>query len=346
MSTPLKRPLPISLTSIVDIPKDLSPLDIAIRLRDGEVLRIVEHYGKGVNILSALQKLLRPPVPTSGYQARLAFQQRFRFVAKRLVVSVNKQQIQLPGFGAIGFFQELYPERDSFLLPFIDVQELYGAWKKYKEGVYFPVLGYHIFPYFGTYAPTRVSHLELFATWLHAYKGAKNYAIDVGTGCGILAFMLSKQRFNKVTATDNNPNSIHSVKNELQRPEKSAYPIDAVCCDLLEETTDNPDLIVFNPPWMKGDPDSLIDGALYFKQGLFSRFFTQAYRRLSPTGRLVILFSNIIQLVQPKVPHPIVNELKKGRFSLMQKMQRKVKPSGKNQRTKEKVELWILVKNP
>jgi hypothetical protein len=61
-----------------------------------------------------------------------------------------------------------------------------------------------------------------------------------------------------------------------------------------------------------------------------------------------MVFSNVISLVQPDVPHPILAELERGRFTLVQKMQRKVPASpsqtGMKRRTKEKVEIWELAK--
>ena len=76
---------------------------------------------------------------------------------------------------------------DAFTLPFIEVQELFGAWKRYQEGL---TCGLRppLASFFGTCVPTRTSRaLELFGTWLSQYWGSKRYAVDVGTGCGVLA---------------------------------------------------------------------------------------------------------------------------------------------------------------
>ena len=59
------------------------------------------------------------------------------------------------------------------------------------------------------------------------------------------------------------------------------------------------DLIVFNPPWMQGTVEGLLDRALYFEQGLFERFFDQASARLRPSGRVVLVFSNLIVMFSP-----------------------------------------------
>ena len=344
MPTDLHRPSPLNPSTIVQVTQAVSDRNWAIHLTTKDDFLLVNRYDSGVEILSHLQVVLNPPRAKDSYQLRTAFQLKFRHLAKKLIVAIQDYQPKLQGGGAIGFLKDLYPQEKDFFLSFVDVQELYGAWKKYKEGTHFAVLGHSIFPYFGTYAPTRVSHLELFATWLHSYQGKKTTAVDVGTGCGILAFMLSKRGFANVFATDNNPNAIHSVNLELKRSEKSAYYIQTICCDLLTKAPANADLIVFNPPWMMGKPSSIIDGALYFEAGLFPRFFAQAWQMLSDNGRIAILFSNIIQLVQPTVPHPIASELSKGRFTLVKKIQRRVKPSKKNKKTKEKVEVWELAK--
>jgi hypothetical protein len=116
--------------------------------------------------------------------------------------------------------------------------------------------------------------------------------------------------------------------------------------DLLGEDSSRRDLIVFNPPWIQGEIDDLLDRALHFDDGLFERFFDQAIERLSTDGRIVLLFSNMLELLQPDVPHPILAELERGRLKLVQKLHRKVKPTpdarGRRRRTREKVEVWEL----
>ncbi len=239
--------------------------------------------------------------------------------------------------------QELYPELRRFCLPFVQVQELHGAWGRHVEGTHLAVLGHKVHPWFGTYAPTRTTHLELFGTWLSQYQGSRGRALDVGTGCGVLALMLCKAGFEHVVATDDNPNAIESLRRDLQKI--GPRPLDLQVTDLLGEDTTPSDLIVFNPPWLMGDVDNLLDRALFYEDpSLFERFFDQASRRLAPGGRVVIVFSNLITLVQPDVPHPLETELNRERFRLVQKLHRKVKGStdrqGRRRKTREKVEIW------
>ena len=206
-------------------------------------------------------------------------------------------------------------------------------------------MGHKLHPFYGTYAPTRVSHLELFGTWLSQYEGPRVRALDVGTGSGVLALMLARAGFGDIVATDSNPNAIESVSRELRRMTVKP-PIELIHGDLLGPGNSEEELVVFNPPWIQGSVTSQLDSALYFEPSLFERFFDQAVARLAKEGRIALVFSNVMSLLQPDVPHPIEAELARGRLQLVSKRGRKVKPtpdkSGRRRRTKERVEVWEL----
>jgi hypothetical protein len=347
MTQDLHRPKPILRHTAQPVDRSTAPAQAAARLRDGEVLVLTDHYSTGVEIIGQLQLLMNPPPEDASYASRQQFRRSFREASMRLLAPIAEHRLQLMDAGSIGFLKELYPEVKDFTLPFVHAQELHGAWSQYRDGVHLAVLGHRVHPFYGTYVPTRTSHLELFGTWLSQYKGAREQAIDVGTGCGVLALMLCKAGFTQVLATDNNPNAVESVRRELKR-RPTLPPIELLHGDLLGEDPTPVDLVVFNPPWVQGSVEGLIDQALVFEEGLFERFFEQACARITDEGHIVLVFSNIMQLVQPDLPHPILAELERGRLRLVQKLQRKVKPtktpSGQRRRTKEKVEVWELAK--
>ena len=116
----------------------------------------------------------------------------------------------------VGFLADLYPNQPCGWIPLIDAQELHGSWQRHIKGMPFPVLGHPLHPWYGVYAPTRSEHLELFSTWLRGDAGERRSAVDVGTGCGVLALLLRRAGFAAVTATDINPNALVSGE-ELQR---------------------------------------------------------------------------------------------------------------------------------
>ena len=49
------------------------------------------------------------------------------------------------------------------------------------------------------------------------YSGQRNCAYDIGVGSGILSFLLAKTGFEKIIATDSNPNAIESVQRDIER---------------------------------------------------------------------------------------------------------------------------------
>ena len=295
-------------------------------------------YHNAVKILQVLKQLCNPPQQHAPFHKIQQFKIQYRQAASHLLCRIENYEVQLSHVPKMGLLTDLYPEQPDFLLAFIYVQEIYAANEKYEKGQHFASLGYALHPFYGTYAPTRIEHIELFTTWLSQYKGPLNQAIDVGCGCGILSFLLIKKGFQQVWATDNNPNAIESIKRDAQRQK-----IDNLQCrygNFLVDSPSNMDLIICNPPWIPGKANSLVDQGLYFDEDFFPHFFEQAHAKLAQNGDLLLIFSNIMTLLTPNISHPFEVELQRNRFVLHQKMQRKIKPKNPGQKTKEKVEIW------
>jgi len=338
MSFQRERPPIIHATQATPLPGDVDPVDIASRLMAGETLLLQRHYAQGVRTLAALRSAIC--TPRSDFAKRTAEGRQFDDVAQRLLVSVSDHRVKLTDVPVIGFLPELYPETPDFFMPLVWVQALHGAWDRYQAGLHFPVLGRRLHPHYGVYAPTRMTHLELFATWLSRAEFAKGLAVDVGTGCGVLALMLSRRGFERVVATDVNPNALVGLERDLKRrPSPAQFTLKHG--DLLCDQEGPVDLVVFNPPWTQGEVRSTIDQALLYEAGLFERFFDQCANCLGPDGRVAIIFSTISRLVQPQIAHPIEAELARGRFTLDERLQRKVK-AAPGRRTRERVEVWVL----
>ncbi|MCA3007513.1 MAG: class I SAM-dependent methyltransferase [Phycisphaerales bacterium] len=339
MPAALHRPEPVLRHSAQPVDQNVPPMQAAAWLCEGRSLFVTDHFGTGLGILAALRSRLDDPGEDGGYVKKRAFRDAFQAASQRLLAPVVGRKVALPGAPPAGFLAELYPDHADFALPVEDARVLSSAWDWYDKGVHFPVLGYRVHPFFGTYIPARMEHLELFGTWLAKHQGARNRAIDVGTGSGVLALQMAKAGFRHVLATDINPNAIESVTRQLRRRPVAAA-VELQHADLLGADRGPIDLIVSNPPWMKGEVGRTLDLAMYFQDGFFERFFAQALQRLAPGGRIVFVWSNIIVLSQPDVPHPIQTELDRGRFRLVEKLTRRVKPL--RRRTREKVEIWEL----
>ena len=333
------RPQPLLRHRAQPVDRSVPAAQAAAWLLAGRSLIVTDRFRTGLDILAALRAQLEDPGEAADYVAKRTFREAFQTASKRLLAPVVSRKVSLPDAPGAGFLAELYPDHADFALPVEDARVLSSAWEWYVEGVYFPVLGYRMHPFYGAYIPARMEHLELFGTWLAKYQGARDRAIDVGTGCGVLALQMAKAGFAQVLATDINPNAIESVARQMRRLPVTP-PIELQHADLLGADRGPIDLIVSNPPWMKGEVGRTLDLAMYFQDGFFERFFDQALQRLAPGGRVVLVFSIIIELSQPDVPHPIQTELDRGRFRLVEKLTRRVKPL--RRRTREKVEIWEL----
>lgn len=89
----------------------------------------------------------------------------------------------------------------------------------------------------------------------------KDYAVDLGTGCGIIAFLLYKnQRPSKMWGIDIQPQAIDqfrfSVDYSIQQGEDISDILQAECCDLKNIKSCLPagkfDLVTCNPPYKTG----------------------------------------------------------------------------------------------
>ena len=342
----LLRPDTIDPSGARTLDHRVDPGEAVEAVLGGATLCATDRYASAVTVQTALHAALEPPAMDAGHGARRRFRRALREASNRLILPVHAGAIGVERAPTIGLLSTLYPEPEPVWLPVLDLQRLGRADTVFREGVHLAVLGQRLHPFWGTYVPTRTEHLELFGTWLSGWTGARHRAVDVGTGSGVLALMLAKAGFD-VVATDTNPNALHSLQLELEQRPRS---IQARQGDLLAGAEGPFDVIVFNPPWLRGDVDELLDQALHYEDpGLFERFFEQASASLAPDGRVVVVFSDIGRLVQPEVPHPLETELARGRFTLVDKLRRKVRGAqmgGTRRRTRERVEAWSFARQP
>jgi methylase of polypeptide subunit release factors len=124
--------------------------------------------------------------------------------------------------------------------------------------------------------------------------------LEVGIGSGILSAILLKQnKVHSVVGTDINAYAIACAKDNFQRlglDEK----VDLYQTDLFpisnSTTKDNKyDIILFNPPWLPGNPVSELDRAVYdtCDQNILRRFLTEVQHYIAPGGRVFLMLSNL-----------------------------------------------------
>ncbi|MEO8773183.1 MAG: methyltransferase [Gelidibacter sp.] len=318
-------------------------------LEKGEQILITEFYQDGLFLLKELHTYLKSKLPNSSYKEQRVYRSEYHRLSNLILLEIVDHKLSVRKSPGIGWLEKLYPGNKHFFLPFSQVQGLNSAWQWYTNGISIPVLRNKLHPYYGTYFPTRFEHLELFDNWLKRYKGPKKTAIDVGIGCGVLSLQMVQHGFQKVFATDINPNAIVGMT-EFMGSTKLSRKIDLDFGHLFGKWHNPTELIVFNPPWLPEDRDlDGIDGAIYYNKALFPEFFAEAKKRLLPEGKLVVIFSNLGQITEVTKDHPIEKELAEGgRFKLERRFNKSVRAASdktkrdQHWRALEEVELWVL----
>ncbi len=323
---------------------------IVNKILSGHKVSIKGSYSSALSVYSKLKKQIGKKFPVNSYSSSRIYRHELSNAAARLLVEVKNGEVSLERFPQIGWLREFYAGMESFYLSFPDVLGLNGAWQWYLKGVSYSMLDHRIHPFYGVYFPTRTNHLVMFDRWLR--ENARNYkaAIDVGTGSGVLSFIMLKHGIKNILSTDINPNSIYGLKKELKRLGFGSR-IRAEKTNLFETPPAHPLLVVFNPPWIPGNPENEIDRGIYFHPSLFRDFFDRAFEKLGKDSVIAIFFSNFFSLAGLQTEHPLEKELKENnRFRLAEKKEMKAsRPSKRNKnkwlhelRKKEKTELWIL----
>lgn len=346
----LNKPEPIIIDEKLKLFKHGKEVATTIEaLKAGKYVLINEFYNDGISLLQDLHKYLKLKLPNKTFKEQQKYRSEYYKLSNLILLEIDNQKLCLKKSPSIGWLEKFYSENNHFYLTFPQVQGLNSAWQWYQKGISIPVLRNKIHPYYGTYFPTRFEHLVLFDNWLKHYNGPKKTAIEIGIGCGVLSLQMVQHNFQKIYATDINPNSIVGMK-EFMGATKLSRKIELDFGNLFGKWDKQTELIVFNPPWLPETRDSSnMDEAIYYNKTLFTNFFIEAKKRLLPEGRLLLIFSNLAQITNVTYEHPIETELENGnRFKLVRCFKKSVGAASsktkrdQHWRTLEEVELWVL----
>ncbi|CAA6802263.1 MAG: Protein-N(5)-glutamine methyltransferase PrmC, methylates polypeptide chain release factors RF1 and RF2 [uncultured Sulfurovum sp.] len=343
---------PNIITTEIDAIKFYRKMDTeatVVEMIAGRYVIVEEYYSNGLQVLAELKKNLLQVYTDKSFQGQRDYRNAYREASHRLLVKIEENKIVVKKCPDIGWLEVLYPDVSEFYISFPEVQGMNSSWQWYEKGIEVKTLNLMLKPYYGTYFPTRFDHLKLFDKWLKKYEGSKENAIEIGVGSGVLSFQLIQNGFNNIFATDTNKNAIIGVAEEIKRLDYEDK-LTLNHGDLFENCDVKADVVLFNPPWLlaKHKLEEGIDKAMYYEADLFPRFFEQAIEHLAPEGKVVLIFSNLAQVIDEENPHPIIEELRNhNRFRKELHLKRDVRASSRrtkrrDNRDTEKVELWVL----
>jgi SAM-dependent methyltransferase len=187
------------------------------------------------------------------------------------------------------------------LLPLRDLLGMVGAHEWRRKGVDVPALGARVHPHYGVYAPIRGEYVDLVASAALAWPVAGKRAADVGTGTGVLAFVLARAGC-QVVATDAEPRAVACARENAERL-GLADRVEIVEADLFPPGQGRFEVVISNPPWIPAEAATPLERAVYDPRGAFlARLVASLPERLAPGGEAWIVVSDLAELLGLRPP--------------------------------------------
>lgn len=141
------------------------------------------------------------------------------------------------------------------------------------------------------FSPVYGEGASLLANFINSKR--EEAVLDMGTGSGALA-ILAARKGSKVVAVDISPVAVTCATLNAKRLGLEAK-IDVRRGNLFApiKAGEKFSLILFNPPFMEGNPKSYLQSAMYDRNyQTLNKFFQQVEQYLTDTGRILLAFSD------------------------------------------------------
>ena len=182
-----------------------------------------------------------------------------------------------------------------FLIPVRRLQRILTDMRRAREGIFIEMLDgvITIFPH--VYVPTDQSVPAMFKEYKHLMEGKR--VLDMGTGSGILALLAARLGAATVLATDSNPNAVANASLNAERSGLSNIVEVRGPADLFDAAQGETfHTILFNAPWIQGEPQTLYDTANYDPgYRVLDAFLQGVPAHLAPDGAVLLQYSDVSQ---------------------------------------------------
>jgi len=283
-----------------------APRDIHARLAAGAAIILHGPYAYADGIFRYCQRFERGLVAREEFsdiadraKRSAAFTEARRRKLHRLLLLARGDSIlDVQGAPDTAGLQEWLEEptgNDTFLIPVRRLQRILTDMRRASEGIFIDALGDRITILPHVYVPADQSVPAMFVEYAHLMEGRR--VLDMGTGTGVLALLAARLGAAKVVATDNNPKAVANARLNaerlgLQDRVEVRGPAD-LFAPLQGETFD---VILFNAPWIQGEPQTLYDTANYDPgYRVIDAFVQAAPQYLAPCGVILLQYSDVSQ---------------------------------------------------
>jgi methylase of polypeptide subunit release factors len=160
-----------------------------------------------------------------------------------------------------------------------------------KKGIPVPAVEGRIYPHYGVFSPVRGEYVDLVAK--ASLPAGCDLAFDIGTGSGILSFVLAKRGIKRVVATDQDQRALNCATENAQKL-GGTVAVEIIKADLFPEG--RAPLVVCNPPWVPAQPSSPIEYAVYDPDSRMLRgFLSGLVAHLAPGGEAWLIMSDLAE---------------------------------------------------
>lgn len=184
---------------------------------------------------------------------------------------------------------------EIFLIPVRRLQRILTDMRRAREGICIEPLGASITILPHVYVPADTSVPGMFAECRRLIEGGR--VLDMGTGTGVLALLAARLGAKAVVATDSNPKAVENARLNARRLGLAGTVEVRGPADLFDSVPGETfDAILFNAPWIQGEPQTLYDTANYDPgYRVIDGFMQAAPGHLSPGGAILLQYSNVSQ---------------------------------------------------
>jgi SAM-dependent methyltransferase len=290
-------------------PSKLSPVDDRLtadtalrRVRRGEHLLYTGDFHNARQLVGAMARRLPPPAPArsplDAFRSERRHRQLEHETLSRIVVALDRDyRLQLrraPDVAEACRWVWGEPETDQTVVSLKTLLGMLGAAEWRRKGLTVPGLEGKLHPHYGVYLPTRTDYVELLAT-VPAKELKGQRVFDVGTGTGVLSFLLLQRGAAAVTATDTDARAVACARDNAERL-GLASRFQVLEADLFPPGT--ADFIVSNPPWIPEPPKNRVDRAVFDDDNRFLLGFLEGLQtHLNPGGQGLLVLSDLAVLL-------------------------------------------------
>jgi len=283
-----------------------SPRDLHARLGRGAAIVLSGPYAYVDGVFRYCQRFQRGLVGRDEFrhvrdpiQRRAAFAEARRRSLHRLLLLVRGDRLldvsEPPDTAGLQEWLDGSTGEQTFLIPVRRLQRILTDMRRAREGLAIPVLGSSIALLPHVYVPADASVPAMFAEFGSLLTGRS--VLDMGTGTGVLALLAARLGAVRVVATDRSEKAVANARLNAAR-----FGVERIVevrgpADLFEAVAGEAfDVILFNAPWIQGEPQTLYDTAVYDpRYRVLDGFLEAAPRHLARGGVILLQYSDASQ---------------------------------------------------